>query len=60
MKKTIKTDDLVTAMTDLERSQSEAWARSEADGSISLDKQAWKHYAAGVGYCLKRLEELLK
>ena len=59
MKKTIKTDKLITIMTEFEREQGEAWRFSE-QREDSLSKIAWNHYASGIGHCLRELEELLK
>jgi len=62
MKKTIKTDDLVTVMTDLERKQGEAWLKSNEfrEKGNDISGKAYNDYALGMGYCLEALEELLK
>lgn len=64
MKKTIKSDKLITIMTEFEIEQSKAWHRQKTleshKNELGLASWAEERYAAGIGYCLKELEELLK
>ena len=62
MKKTIKTDDLVTAMTDLEtkcrKAEYRAYMARLQDNNKEEDH--WVSYCEGIRGSLARLEELLK
>ena len=62
MKKTIKSDKLITIMTEFEIEQSKAWYSSHENSRQGMDVEAQRYndYADGIGHCLKELEELLK
>ena len=62
MRKAIKTDKLITIMTEFEIEQSKSWYSSHENSRQNRDVEAQRYndYADGIGHCLKELEELLK
>lgn len=62
MKKTIKTDKLITIMAEFEREQGEAWSKADERYKTGNAPHAdsWSNYAKGIGHCLRELEELIR